>query len=134
MRRRIRDIEGDLPPSGTQPPIINDDFSDVYGMFYAVTVDGLSATEQRDLATKLRRGLVAVDGGVAKVEVQGGLAEEEIIISVPSARLTELGGLPPDQILGIIADETRFLQRRDQRRAVSTGSVRSARLCQRRGH
>ena len=101
MRRRIRDIEGDLP-SGTQPPIINDDFGDVYGMFYAVTVDGLSATEQRDLATKLRRGLVAVDG-VAKVEVQG-LAEEEIIISVPSARLTELG-LPPDQILGIIADE-----------------------------
>ena len=101
MRRRIRDIERELP-SGAQSPIINDDFGDVYGMFYAVTADGLSASEQRDLATKLRRGLVAVDG-VAKVEVQG-LAEEEIIISIPSARLTELG-LPPDQILGIIADE-----------------------------
>lgn len=101
MRRRIRDIEGELP-SGAQSPIINDDFGDVYGMFYAVTADGLSASEQRDLATKLRRGLVTVDG-VAKIEVQG-LAEEEIIISVPSARLTELG-LPPDQILGIIADE-----------------------------
>ena len=101
MRRRIRDIEGELP-SGAQSPIINDDFGDVYGMFYAVTADGLSPTAQRELATKLRRGLVTVDG-VAKVEVQG-LAEEEIIISVPSARLTELG-LPPDQILGIIADE-----------------------------
>ncbi len=101
MRRRIRDIERELP-SGAQSPIINDDFGDVYGMFYAVTADGLSASEQRDLATKLRRGLVTVDG-VAKIEVQG-LAEEEIIISVPSARLTELG-LPPDQILGIIADE-----------------------------
>ena len=101
MRRRIRDIEGELP-SGAQSPIINDDFGDVYGMFYAVTADGLSPTGQRELATKLRRGLVTVDG-VAKVEVQG-LAEEEIIISVPSARLTELG-LPPDQILGIIADE-----------------------------
>ncbi|MFG6580724.1 efflux RND transporter permease subunit [Sulfitobacter sp. 1A13191] len=101
MRRRIRDIEGELP-SGAQSPIINDDFGDVYGMFYAVTADGLSATEQRDLATKLRRGLVTVDG-VAKIEVRG-LAEEEIIISIPSARLTELG-LPPDQILGIIADE-----------------------------
>lgn len=101
MRRRIRDIEGELP-SGAQSPIINDDFGDVYGMFYAVTADGLSPTAQRELATKLRRGLVTVDG-VAKVEVQG-LAEEEIIISVPPARLTELG-LPPDQILGIIADE-----------------------------
>ena len=101
MRRRIRDIEGELP-SGAQSPIINDDFGDVYGMFYAVTADGLSASEQRDLATKLRRDLVTVDG-VAKIEVQG-LAEEEIIISIPSARLTELG-LPPDQILGIIADE-----------------------------
>ena len=101
MRRRIRDIEGELP-SGAQSPIINDDFGDVYGMFYAVTADGLSATEQRDLATKLRRGLVTVDG-VAKIEVRG-LAEEEIIISIPSARLTEVG-LPPDQILGIIADE-----------------------------
>ncbi len=101
MRRRIRDIEGELP-SGAQSPIINDDFGDVYGMFYAVTADGLSPTGQRELATKLRRGLVTVET-VAKVEVQG-LAEEEIIISVPSARLTELG-LPPDQILGIIADE-----------------------------
>lgn len=101
MRRRIRDIERELP-SGAQSPIINDDFGDVYGMFYAVTADGLSASEQRDLATKLRRGFVTVDG-VAKIEVQG-LAEEEIIISIPSARLTELG-LPPDQILGIIADE-----------------------------
>ncbi|MDV4146427.1 MULTISPECIES: efflux RND transporter permease subunit [Shimia] len=104
MRRRIRDIERVLP-SGAQSPIINDDFGDVYGMFYAVTADGLNAFEQRDLATKLRRGLVIVDG-VAKFEVQG-LAEEEIIISVPSARLTELG-LPPDQILGIIADENQI--------------------------
>ena len=88
MRRRIRDIEGELP-SGAQSPIINDDFGDVYGMFYAVTADGLSASEQRDLATKLRRDLVTVDG-VAKIEVQG-MAEEEIIISIPSARLTELG-------------------------------------------
>lgn len=101
MRRRIRDVEGDLP-AGARPPIINDDFGDVYGMFYAVTTEGLSPKEQRDLAKTLRLGLVTVDG-VAKVEVQG-LAEEVINISIPSARLTELG-LPPNQILGILADE-----------------------------
>jgi Cu/Ag efflux pump CusA len=31
MRRRISDVQGDLP-TGTRPPIINDDFGDVYGM------------------------------------------------------------------------------------------------------
>jgi multidrug efflux pump subunit AcrB len=101
MRRRISDVAGDLP-AGARPPIINDDFGDVYGMFYAVTTEGLSPTEQRDLATTLRLGLVTVDG-VAKVEVQG-LTEEVINISIPSSRLTELG-LPPTQILGVLADE-----------------------------
>lgn len=101
MRRRISDVAGDLPV-GARPPIINDDFGDVYGMFYAVTTEGLSPTEQRDLATKLRLGLVTVDG-VAKVEVQG-LTEEVINISISSSRLTELG-LPPNQILGVLADE-----------------------------
>ncbi|NUH64920.1 efflux RND transporter permease subunit [Sulfitobacter sp. S0837] len=101
MRRRIRDVQGKLP-AGARPPIINDDFGDVYGMFYAVTTEGLSPTEQRDLAKTLRLGLVTVDG-VAKVEVQG-LTEEVIDISVSSSRLTELG-LPPNQILGILADE-----------------------------
>ena len=101
MRRRISDVSGDLP-AGVRPPIINDDFGDVYGMFYAVTTEGLSPIEQRDLATTLRLGLVTVDG-VAKVEVQG-LTEEVINISIPSSRLTELG-LPPTQILGVLADE-----------------------------
>ncbi|MBN9890208.1 efflux RND transporter permease subunit [Salipiger abyssi] len=101
MRRRIRDVESDLP-AGAQSPIVNDDFGDVYGMFYAVTSEGLSPTEQREISTALKRELVTVDG-VAKVEVQG-LTEEEIIISVPATRLTELG-LPPDQVLGILADE-----------------------------
>lgn len=101
MRRRISDVAGNLP-AGARPPIINDDFGDVYGMFYAVTTEGLSPTEQRDLATTLRLGLVTVDG-VAKVEVQG-LTEEVINISIPSSRLTELG-LPPTQILGLLADE-----------------------------
>ena len=103
MRRRISDVQGDLP-TGALPPIINDDFGDVYGMFYAVTTEGLSPTEQRDLATTLRLGLVTVDG-VAKVEVQG-LTEEVINISIPSSRLTELG-LPPNQILGVLADENK---------------------------
>jgi multidrug efflux pump subunit AcrB len=101
MRRRIGDVEGDLP-AGAGPPIVNDDFGDVFGMFYAVTTDGLSPQEQRDLARRLRIGLVTVDG-VAKVEIQG-LAEEVINVAIPSARYTELG-VTPEQIFGLLADE-----------------------------
>ncbi len=101
MRRRIGDVRGELP-AGARAPIINDDFGDVYGLFYAVTTQGLTPTEQRDLATLLRRGLVTVDG-VAKVEVQG-LIEEEITIAIDPARLAGLG-LPPDQLIGVIASE-----------------------------
>ena len=101
MRRRIGDVRGELP-AGARAPIVNDDFGDVYGLFYAVTTQGLTPTEQRDLATLLRRGLVTVDG-VAKVEVQG-LIEEEITIAIDPARLAGLG-LPPDQLIGVIASE-----------------------------
>ncbi|WP_082436379.1 efflux RND transporter permease subunit [Loktanella sp. 5RATIMAR09] len=103
MRRRLSDLSGDLP-AGAREPIINDDFGDVYGMFYAVATNGYSPSEQREIARFLRRGLVSVDG-VAKVEIQG-LTEEEITVAIPSSRLTSLG-LPPNQILAAIADENR---------------------------
>ena len=103
MRRRISDLSGDLP-AGAREPIINDDFGDVYGMFYAVGTNGYSPSEQREIARFLRRGLVSVDG-VAKVEIQG-LTEEEITVAIPSSRLTSLG-LPPTQILAAISDENR---------------------------
>ncbi|MBD12097.1 MAG: MFS transporter, partial [Roseovarius sp.] len=101
MRLRISDVQDDLP-QGARAPIVNDDFGDVYVMFYALKTEGLSPREERDLATRLRLGLVTVDG-VAKVEVQG-LTEETITLSIPSARLTELG-LPPNQVLGVLNDE-----------------------------
>ncbi len=103
MRRRLSDLSGDLP-DGALAPIINDDFGDVYGLFYAVGTNGYSPTEQREIARFLRRGLVSVDG-VAKVEIQG-LTEEEITVAIPSSRLIGLG-LPPNQILAAIADENR---------------------------
>ena len=103
MRRRIGDVRGELP-DGARDPIINDDFGDVYGLFYAVTTQSLTPAEQRDLATMLRRGLVTVDG-VAKVEVQG-LIEEEITIAIDPARLEGLG-VPPDQLIGVIASENK---------------------------
>ncbi|MGM0660989.1 MAG: efflux RND transporter permease subunit [Pseudomonadota bacterium] len=101
MRLRLRDLRGDLP-EGARDPTINDDFGDVYGLFYAVETEGHSPAEQREIARSLRRGLLPVEG-VARVEIQG-LIPEEITVEIPSARLTSLG-LPPTQLLSVIDDE-----------------------------
>ena len=50
LRNKINDAQGDLPP-GIEPPQVNDDFGDVYGIFYALTGDGLTLRN----CTKRRR-------------------------------------------------------------------------------
>ena len=101
MRRRLSDLRGQLPV-GARDPIINDDFGDVYGLFYAVEAERYTPAEQREIARSLRRGLLPVEG-VAKVEIRG-LTPEEITVAIPSARLTSIG-LPPTQLLSVIAEE-----------------------------
>ncbi|MEI4233699.1 efflux RND transporter permease subunit [Roseovarius sp. D22-M7] len=101
MRLRLRDLRDQLP-TGARQSNVNDDFGDVYGLFYAVETEGSGPAEQREIARTLRRGLLPVEG-VAKVEIQG-LIPEEITVAISSARLTNLG-LPPTQLLGVIDDE-----------------------------
>ncbi|MBE7635879.1 AcrB/AcrD/AcrF family protein [Sneathiella sp. P13V-1] len=87
MRRKIRDMEGRLPP-GANAPIINDDFGDVYGVFMAVTGPGYSYEELADYVDYIRRELVLVEG-VGKVAV-GGRRTEQIVLEVNRAKLTAL--------------------------------------------
>ena len=101
LRRRVGDAQRQLP-DGARPSEVNDDFGDVFGLFYAVTAPGFSDAEQREIARFLRRELLTVQG-VAKVELAG-LTEEAIYVEVPSTRLNRLG-LPPDQVLGAFVTE-----------------------------
>ncbi len=87
MRRKIRDMAGNLPP-GAHPPRVNDDFSDVYGMFFAITGKGYSQEEMSDYADLLRRELVLVKG-VGKVSV-GGTLQKQIILEVNRSKLASL--------------------------------------------
>lgn len=87
MRRKIRDMQGTLP-KGSYPPNINDDFSDVYGMFFAITGEGYSQEELGDYADILRRELVLVDG-VGKVAI-GGRLQKQIVLEVNRNKLTSL--------------------------------------------
>lgn len=88
MRRKIYDMQGTLPP-GAHPPIINDDFGDVFGMFFAVTGEGYSYEEIADYTDFVRRELVLVEG-VGKVNV-GGRLQEQIFIEVDRAKLAASG-------------------------------------------
>jgi len=131
MRLRLRDLRADLP-SGARDPTINDDFGDVYGLFYAVETQGRSPAEQREIARSLRRGLLPVEG-VARVEIQG-LIDEEITVEIPSARLTSLG-LPPTQLLSVIDDENEvFVRWRDIRGHAAAAHFRAAGLYRHAGN
>ncbi|WP_420546691.1 efflux RND transporter permease subunit [Curvivirga sp.] len=87
MRRKIRDMEGGLPV-GVQQPIINDDFSDVYGTFLAVTGKGYTYEDLADYVDFLRRELILVDG-VGKVSI-GGRLQEQIVLEVRRSKLAAL--------------------------------------------
>lgn len=101
LRRKVNDTQSDLP-QGAQPSQVNDDFGEVYGLFYAVTADGFSTREIRDISTFLQRELLAVPG-VARV-TSAGEREETIYLDISNERLTTLG-IPIEQVINTIQTE-----------------------------
>ena len=69
LRRKVINAQASLP-SGTRPSVVMDDFGDVYGMFYAITTDGVSDEELMDYAQLVKRELQDV-AGVRRVELYG---------------------------------------------------------------
>ncbi|MEX2334872.1 MAG: efflux RND transporter permease subunit, partial [Pseudohongiella sp.] len=101
LRRKVGDFQRNLP-DGAGPSTVNDDFADVFGIFYAVTAEAFDDSEIRDIASFLRRELLTVEG-VAKVETRG-LPEETIYVELPNDRLIATG-LPLSQIINSIQAE-----------------------------
>ncbi len=88
LRRKIRDLEAQLPP-GVQRPIVRDDFGDVFGHVLAVVGDGFSYADMERYAKDLKRELGLVEG-VARVDLWG--AQKRVVyIDAAQAQLTELG-------------------------------------------
>lgn len=98
LRRKVADAQRQLPP-GAGPSIVNDDFSDVYALFYAVTGEGFSDKQLQDYVDSLRRELVLVPG-VAKAST---IAEkqEAIFIEMSSERMAEFG-LSVERVLQVL--------------------------------
>lgn len=96
LRRKVADAQVSLP-SGASPSVVKDDFGNVFGMFYALTGDGLSGNELADYAELLKREINEVNG-VNRVELYGKQAEC-INISLLQDRMANLGVLPAEVLL-----------------------------------
>ncbi|MEM8981559.1 MAG: efflux RND transporter permease subunit [Pseudomonadota bacterium] len=88
VRNYVNDAQSELPP-GAGPSTVNDEFGDVFGIYYMLTGDGFSAAELSDIAARLRRELLLVNG-VAKVNVIGE-QEEVIYVEIARQRAAALG-------------------------------------------
>jgi len=99
LRRKVNDAQGRLPP-GASTSIVNDDFGDVFGVFYAVYGDGYSYAELKTHADLLKRELGLVKN-VAKVQLFGDIPEV-VYVEISRARLAQLG-IPPSWIYASLA-------------------------------
>ena len=96
-----RKVERETPqlPKGTLDPIVNDEFGDVFGIVMALTGDGFSYAELKQVADATRDRFLQLPD-VAKVEILG-VQEERIFIEYENARLAELG-LAPTELSDIL--------------------------------
>lgn len=111
LRNRVRDAQSGLPP-GAEESIVNDDFGDVYGIYYLITGEGYTPREIYEYARDLRTDLLAVDG-VAKVTIQG-QQREAIYVEISRERASALG-VSIDQVYRDLSQ---------QNSVVSAGDVR----------
>ena len=89
LRRKVENIQPKLP-SGASAISVNDDFGDVFGIYYALTADeGFSFSELRYWAQRIRTLVTPIEG-VQKVKLYG--EQTEVInVNISAARLNTLG-------------------------------------------
>ena len=88
MRRKVLDVVPQLPP-GAGPPIVNDDFGDVFGVYLALTGPGYTYAELKDVAELLKRELFVVKD-VKKVTFLGEQSEA-IYVEMSRSKMAALG-------------------------------------------
>ncbi|SDL40046.1 Multidrug efflux pump subunit AcrB [Maridesulfovibrio ferrireducens] len=91
LRNKVSDAQPTLP-SEAMTPVINDEFGDVFGIIIALTGDGFSYRELKDVADYTRDELLMVSG-VGKVD-RWGLQDERIYIDFSNSRMAAAGVSP----------------------------------------
>ncbi|MBL8575215.1 MAG: efflux RND transporter permease subunit [Hyphomicrobiaceae bacterium] len=88
IRKKLTDLKAELP-AGVIGPKINDEYGDVDSILYSVTIDDDDPARLKQVAERVRRRLLAVEG-VIKVNLHG-LRDERIHVEFSHARLANLG-------------------------------------------
>jgi len=88
LRRKVNDAQRELPP-GAGPSLVNDDFGDVYGIFFALYGEGYTYAELYDVAKLLRKELLLVQD-VAKIDFFG-VQPEVVYVELDRDRMSQLG-------------------------------------------
>lgn len=101
IRQKVNDLALTLPP-GTKT-VVQDDFGDVYGQFYALQGDGYTLSELEDYAQTLKRELSGTEG-VARVSIVGG-EQEAVYLDFSASALASLG-LPPEALFAQLLADT----------------------------
>ncbi|AMK12578.1 efflux RND transporter permease subunit [Pseudodesulfovibrio indicus] len=91
LRNKVDDAAGDLPEEA-YTPAVNDEFGDVYGIVIALTGDGFSYRELKDVADDMRDQLLKIKG-VGKVE-RWGVQDERIFVDFTNSRMAAAGVSP----------------------------------------
>jgi multidrug efflux pump subunit AcrB len=101
LRRRVDDASRNLPP-GALPPLVRDDFGDVFGVFYAIFGDGLSDAELENYAILLRRELLLIPD-VGSIQLFG-VQPEVVHVEFSPERLAQLG-IAPEVLAATLAGQ-----------------------------
>ena len=84
-----RKVSATALPHGVQSVSVRDDFGEMYGMFYALTGEGMSDRQLSDYAEFIKRELGSVDG-VGRIEIYG-KRTECINVSIHQDKMANLG-------------------------------------------
>lgn len=98
LRRKINDVQSSLPP-GVYPSIVNDDFSDVFGILINISGEGYNYRELENYADFLQRELSVVKG-VKKINIAGTVSDQ-IVIEVSQQKMSALN-IDPNWFFSLI--------------------------------
>ena len=101
LRRKVNDT-APLLPSGCGTPVVVDDYSDVYGVLYAIYGDGFTYAELKEHAKLLRRELLLCDD-VARIELLGD-QREIVSFEMSRAKMANLG-ITPEMIMAVASGQ-----------------------------
>lgn len=104
VRAKVDDAQRQLPP-GAGPSMVNDDFGDVFALFFAVTGEGYSAVEIGDYVRDIADQIKLVKG-VARVATLGA-ADERVYVEISRERMAAVK-LSLDRVYSVLQSQSQI--------------------------